>query len=127
MTGEKREFWQSSESFNELGKEGKIRYKEKLTLSDGATITDRYGLSNNWKNDVSLASNVSWAYIYNYLINTPSAYTHENLKAYKSEALNFFVCNHFQRNVHSVSKESKFCCVKTKVKVKLCDLKNGCE
>ena len=127
MTGEKREFWQSSESFNELGKEDKIRQKEKLTLSDGTTITDPYGLSNNWKNDMSLLPDMSCADIHNYINNAPSAYTHENLKAYKSEALNFFVCNHVQRNVHSVSKESKFCCVKTKVEVKLCDLKNACE
>lgn len=47
MTGEKQDIWQSFENFNELGKEDKISYKEKLTLSDGTTITDSYGLSNN--------------------------------------------------------------------------------
>ena len=54
----------------------------------------------------------------------PSAYAHENLKAYKSlEAFNFFECNIVQYVFHhSVSKESKFCSVKTKVKVKLCDI-----
>ena len=44
MTGEKRDVWQSPEYFNELRKEDKIRYKEKLTLSDRTTITDPYGL-----------------------------------------------------------------------------------
>ena len=44
MTGEKRDVWQSSEYFNELGKEDKIRYKEKLTLSDETAITDPYRL-----------------------------------------------------------------------------------
>ena len=35
---------------------------------------------------------VSYADIYNYLINTPSEYTHEKLKAYKSmDGYNFFV------------------------------------
>ena len=129
MTGENHDVWQSPEYFNELGKEDKIRYKEKITLSDRTTITDLYGLWNNWKNNVSLLPGISWAHIYNYLINMPSAFTHENLKAYKSlEAFNFFVCNHVQ-NVfyHSISKESKFCCVKTKVKGKMCDLKNPCE
>ena len=69
----------------------------------------------------------SLAHIYNYLINTPSAYTHENVKAYKSlEAFNFFACNHVQDVFHhSFSKELKFYCVKTKVKVKLSDFKNA--
>ena len=117
MTGKNRDVWQSSEYFNELGKEEKIRHKKKLTLSDGATITDPFGLSNNWKNDVSLLPDISWADIYNYCINTPSAYT-ENMKAYKSlETFNFFVCNHVQDVFyHSISKELKFSCVKTKVK-----------
>ena len=43
MTDKNHDVWQSSEYFNELGKEDKIRYKEKLTLSDGTTITDPYG------------------------------------------------------------------------------------
>ena len=72
---------------------------------------------------------ISLADIYNYLINTPSAYTHENLKAYKSlEAFNFTACNHVQDVFHySFSKELKFYCVKTKIKVKLSDFKNAYE
>ena len=39
----------------------------------------------------------SWGDIYNYFINLPSEYTHDNLKAYKSlEAFNFFVYNYVQ-------------------------------
>ena len=73
---------------------------------------------------MSLLPGISWADICNYLTNMPSAYAHENLKAYKSlEAFNFFECNIVQYVFHhSVSKESKFCSVKTKVKVKLCDI-----
>ena len=62
MTGKKRDVWQSSEYFNELGKKDKIRYKEKPSLSnelgkkdkirykekpslsDGTTVTDPCGL-----------------------------------------------------------------------------------
>ena len=129
MTGEKHDVCQSSEYVNELEKEDKIRYNEKLTLSDGATITDPYGLLSNWENNVSLLPDIPWVDTYNYFNNTRSAYIHENLKAYKSlEAFNFFVCNHVQDVfLHSVSREPKFCCVKTNVKVKLCDLKNGYE
>ena len=50
-----------------------FRYKEKLTLNDGTIITDPYGLSNIWKNDVLLLPDISWADIHIY-INTPSAY-----------------------------------------------------
>ena len=50
-----------------------FRYKEKLTLNDGTIITDPYGLSNIWKNNVLLLPDISWADIHNY-INTPSAY-----------------------------------------------------
>ena len=62
--------------------------------------------------------------LYIYLISTASAYTHENLKAYKSlEAFNFVVCNHVQDVFyHSVSKKSEFRCLKTKVKLNLYDL-----
>ena len=44
MTGKKRDVWQPSEYFNELGKKDKTRYKEKPSLSDGTTVTDPYGL-----------------------------------------------------------------------------------
>ena len=79
------------------------------------------------KQCVAILPDISWADIYNYL--TSSACTHENLKAHKSlEVFNFFVCNHVQDVFyHSISKELKFCCVKIKVKGKVCDLKNACE
>ena len=73
---------------------------------------------------MSLLPGISWADICNYLTNMPSAYAHENLKPYKSlEAFNFFECNNVQDVFHHfVSKESKVCSVKTKIKVKLYDL-----
>ena len=66
-----------------------FRYKEKLTLNDGTIIADPYGLSNNWKNDVLLLPDISWADIHNYIKYT-KCLSHENLKAYKSlEVFNF--------------------------------------
>ena len=57
-------------------------------------------LVKNWKDNVKLLPDVKWADIYSYLINTPSSYKIENLKAYKSlEASNFFVSYH----VHDVT------------------------
>ena len=60
-------------------------------------MPDPYGIVENWKSDAKLMPDVSWGDMYNYLVNSPSEYTHNNLKAYKSlEAFNFFVCNHVQ-------------------------------
>ena len=59
--------------------------------------------------------------LYIYLISTASAYTHENLKAYKSlEAFNFVVCNHVQDVFyHSVSKKIGVSLSKNKGKIEL--------
>ena len=58
MIGKKHDMWKSSEYFNRLEKEDKIRYKEKLALNDKTTITNPYGLSNNWKTYVSLLPDI---------------------------------------------------------------------
>ena len=58
---------------------------------------DPYRIVENWKNDLKPMSAVSWGGMYNYLVNSPSEYTYDKLKAYKSlEAFNFFVCYHVQ-------------------------------
>ena len=117
MSSEKGDTWRSSSYFNELQKEDKAKYKRKLTLTNGQLLPDPYGIVENWKSDVKLMPDVSWGDIYNYLVNSPSEYTHDNLKAYKSlEAFNFFVCNHVQDIYYNViAKESEFCSIKTKV------------
>ena len=97
MSSEKSDTWRSSSYFNELQKEDKAKYKRKLTLTNGQLLPDPYGTAENWKSDAKLMPDVSWGDMYNYLVNSPSEYTHNNLKAYKSlEAFNFFVCNHVQ-------------------------------
>ena len=74
----------------------------------------------NWKDNVKLLPDITWVDIYNYLINTPSLYTNENLKACKSlEAYNFFVFGHVHDVAyHGISNLSEFCFVKTMVIIK---------
>ena len=74
----------------------------------------------NWKDNVMLLPDITWADIYNYLINTPSLYTNENLKTYKSlEAYNFFVSGHVHDvEYHGINKLSEFYFIKTKVIIK---------
>ena len=117
MSSEKGDTWRSSSYFNELQKEDKAKYNRKLTLTNGQLLPDPYRIVENWKSDVKLMPDVSWGDMYNYLVNSPSEYTHDNLKAYKSlEAFNFFVCNHVQDIYYNeTAKESEFCSIKTKV------------
>ena len=48
---------------------------------NGQLLPDPYGIVGNWKSDVKLMPDVSWGDMYNYLVNSPSEYTHDNLKA----------------------------------------------
>ena len=81
MSGEKTNTWRSSSYFNELQKEDKAKYKRKLTSTNGQLLPDPYGTVENWKSDAKLMPDVSWGDMYNYLVNSPSEYTHDNLKA----------------------------------------------
>ena len=60
---------------------------------------------------------VSWGDMYNYLVNSPSEYTHDNLKAYRSlEAFNFFVYNHVRDIYYNeIAKKSLLCSITSKV------------
>ena len=70
-----------------------------------------------WKNNVALLPDVNWPDIYNYLINTPSKYTRESLKAYKFlKTYKFFVCGHVHDVFyHKIDKSNNYCFVKSKV------------
>ena len=81
MSSEKSDTWRSSSYFNELQKEGQAKYKRKLTLTNGQLMPDQYGIVENWKSDAKLTPDVSWGDMYNYLMTSPSEYTHDNLKA----------------------------------------------
>ena len=81
MSSEKSDTWRSFSYFNKLQKEDKAKYKRELTLTNGQSLPDPYGIVENWKSDAKLMSDVSWGDMYNYLVNSPSEYTHDNLKA----------------------------------------------
>ena len=93
-----------------LTSDDRKKYEEKLITADGTVLPDPYTLVENWKD-------ITWADICNYLINTSSLYTNENLKAYKSlEAYNFFVSGHVQN--HGINNLSEFCFIKSKMIIK---------
>ena len=50
-------------------------YDKKLTNADGRKLPDSMSLK-DLKNNVVLLPDVNWPDIYNYLVNTPSEYTH---------------------------------------------------
>lgn len=108
--------WSESEYFKSLDTENQIQYQKKLKLSDGTQLPDPLSL-NDWKSDVRLLPDIGWGDLNNYLINTPSVFTQQSLKAYKSlEAYNFFVCGHVQDVYYNnISDDSKFCFLKSEV------------
>ena len=81
MSSEKSDTWHTSSYFIELQKEGKPKYNPSLTLTNGQLLPDPYGIVENWNSDAKLMSDVSWGDMYNYLTNSPSEYTRDNLKA----------------------------------------------
>ena len=109
---------EKSEYFEFLSEEDKKGYLAKLTLSTGEQLPDPFILHSNWPDDVSLLPDITYPDIYHFLIEYPSQFSKESLKAYKSlESYNFFVCGHVQ-NVycHEVEKKSKYCFIKTEVR-----------
>ncbi|XP_047138492.1 uncharacterized protein LOC124814643 [Hydra vulgaris] len=72
----------------------------------------------NWKNDVSMMPDITWGDMYNYLINSsPSNFTHDSMKAYKSlESYNFYICGHVQDVYYNLIEETnEFCFIKSEV------------
>ena len=83
--------WVESEYYLNLESEDKKRSVEKLTLSNGELLPDPNVLDIGWKEEVHHLPDLCFADIFNYLINTPSGYNKENLKAYKSLVASLFV------------------------------------
>ena len=109
---------EKSEYFQSFGEEGKKGYLAKLTLSTGEQLPDPVILHSNWSDDVSLLPDITYPDIYHYLIEYPSLFSKESLKAYKSlESYTLFVSGHVQ-NVyhHKVEKKCKFCFIKMEVR-----------
>ena len=70
---------QYSSYFDQLGSKAKARYKAKLDII-GPNFDDSYTLTAAASSDSM--PEVEYPDIYNYLVNTPSPYTKEDLKAY---------------------------------------------
>ena len=110
--------WLGSTYFDELESEDdKQHYIRKLTLSNGTILDDPCGIpEDKWTNDVKILPNLDWPDIYTYLIETPSEFTKESLKAYKAlEAYNFFICGHVHDVFIHTVKDSGFVYLKSKV------------
>lgn len=110
--------WSESDYFKSLSKEDKQAYKEKLQLKNGTNLPDPFGIErSNWRDDVSLLPDVGWGDIHTYLVDTPSPFTNESLKAYKSlEAYNYFICGHVQDVYYCGIEGFDFCFLKSKVR-----------
>ena len=70
-------------SESELENLTKRRYQEKLTV-DGKQLPDPYSVTSGWQDDVNQWPTVHSNNIYTYLLETPSVFDHEALKATKS-------------------------------------------
>lgn len=89
-------------------------YFNKLTLANGNQLPDPYGIT-EWVEDGTKWPNVQWPDIYLYLVEKPSVYTRESLRAYKSlDAYNYVMCGHVQSIKHH-DFDNEFCVLKAKV------------
>ena len=83
-----------------MNPENRQQYLSKLKTTSGSEILpDPYVLEDSfWSEDETKWPPMQYADLYNYLISTPSEFTHKSLKAYRSlEAYNYFLCGHVQR------------------------------
>ena len=107
-----------SEYFKSLtDKKDKIAYTKKLTLNSGNLLPDPWAVENEkWKQDETLMPDI-YADIVFYLLETPSEYTKDKIRCYKSlEAWHFFICGHVQDIFIYSSKETyDFIFIKTSV------------
>nr|XP_047129777.1 uncharacterized protein LOC124809815 [Hydra vulgaris] len=107
-----------SEYFKSLKLEEAIDYTKKLTLKNGEVLSDPFIIEpKEWSNDLNHLPNITWQDVTQYLIDTPSIYTKESIRAYKSlEAFDYFTCGHVQECFYNkISNRSKFCFIKSKV------------
>ena len=106
-----------SEYFQSLSEEDKKDYLAKLTLSTKEQLPDPFILHSNLSDDVSLLPDITYPDSYHYLIEYPSVFSKESLKAYKSlESYNFlylgmykmFTITNLKRNASSASLRRRY-------------------
>ena len=105
-----------SDYLKSLPETEKTSYKAKLTLSHGFALPDPFAIE-EWSDNTSKIPEVTYPDIYSYLVDTPSEFTKEKMKCYKSlEAYNFFICGHVQDIYsHEFISNKEFTAVKSKV------------
>ena len=106
-----------SDFVKSLTEEDRGEYFSKLKLQNGTVLPDPYLMKEGWNDDIHRLPSLTWRDVSTYLIDTPSPYTKESLKAYKSlDAFNFFLCGHVQDCfLNDIGEEEEFCFVKSKV------------
>ena len=104
-----------SEYVSSLTDEERRNYFKKLTTSDGKQLPDPYILE-EWSSDILKLPDIGSRDIDTYLIDTPSPFTKEAMKAYKSlDAYNFFVSGHVQDCQIRHIEDAEFCFIKSGV------------
>ena len=107
----------ASEYVNRLEPAERKQHLSKLTLKSGQQLPDPFALDGDWSDGISNLPDLSWRDVTEYLLDTPSVFTKESIKAYKSlEAYNYFTWGHVQDCFHhKISNESKFCFINSEV------------
>ena len=109
-----------SEYFESLSEEDKKGYWAKLTLSTGEQLPDPVVLHSNWSDNVSLLPDITYPDIYHYLIEYPSLFSKESLKAYKSlESYTFSVSGNVQ-NIMKLKRNASSASLRRRYKIEAC-------
>ncbi|XP_069108751.1 uncharacterized protein [Argopecten irradians] len=101
-----------------LPPDAKQRYISKLSYHSGTQkLPDPYLSSGKWDPSPSTWPDLTFGDIYFYLVDTPSIYTYDSMRAFKSlEAYKYVVSGHVQEIFsHHVSDDCPFIALKTKV------------
>ncbi|XP_024859127.1 uncharacterized protein LOC112450070 [Kryptolebias marmoratus] len=103
--------------YNSLSPSDKISYAAKLTLVNGIRLNDPYALhAGEWINDEKKWPKIQWPDIHSYLIETPSVYSRESLKSYKTlDAYCYVTDNHVQDILFHDYNIENFVALKTEV------------
>lgn len=109
----------TNEYYSKLPEEDRKSYDKKLTLKSGEKLPDPYQIeSKQWIDAYDSIPDISSRDVSEYLLDTPSEFTKESIKAYKSlEAYDYFVHGHVQDCYYTnIDEGSKFCFVKSEVR-----------
>ena len=97
--------------------ENRKLYLNRLVLNSGEHLPDPYSVDQlGWFDSTDKWPPLQFADIYHYVIHTPSEFTHESLKAFRSlEAYNYFVSGHVQKCFYHKVEGSKYCYIRSLV------------